>query len=63
MRLDDKVTVVCTDTDKALEGRVVRIKGARVDVAIGELLISLNQTKPGFWVGSRAGMEFTIRAR
>jgi hypothetical protein len=33
-----------------------------VDVSIGELLISLRRAKPGLWVGSKAGMEFTIKA-
>lgn len=60
MRLDDKVTVTCTDTDKTMPGTVIRMKGDWVDVEVGELLIGLRRAKPGLWVGSKAGMEFTI---
>ncbi|MDA0340853.1 MAG: hypothetical protein O3B74_04550 [Proteobacteria bacterium] len=60
MRLDDQVTVTCTDTDKAMPGTVVRMRGEWVDVEVGELLISLRRAKPGLWVGSKAGMEFVI---
>ena len=60
MRLDDKVTVTCTDTDKTMPGTVIRMKGDWVDVEVGELMISLKRAKPGLWVGAKAGMEFTI---
>ena len=42
MRLDEQVTVTCTDTAKAMLGTVVRLKGNWVDVSVGDLLISLN---------------------
>ncbi len=61
MRLDDKVTVTCTDTDKTMPGKVVRLRGDWVDVAVGELLISLRKAKADLWVGTKAGMEFTTR--
>jgi hypothetical protein len=61
MRLDDQVTVTCTDTDKTMPGTVVRMKGEWVDVEVGELMISLKKAKPGLWVGSKAGMEFIIQ--
>jgi hypothetical protein len=60
MRLDDQVTVTCTDTDKSMPGTVVRMNGEWLDIAVGDLLISLRKAKPGLWVGSKAGMEFTI---
>ena len=63
MRLDERVTVTCTDTDKTMPGTVVRMQGDRAEVAIGDLTITLRRAKPGLWVGTRAGMEFTIRAR
>ncbi len=62
MRLDDQVTVTCTDTDKEMPGTVVRMRGEWVDVSVSELMISLRRAKPGLWVGSKAGMEFTINA-
>jgi hypothetical protein len=60
MHLDEVISVACTDTGKSLPGTVVRMRGDWVDVSIGDLLISLKRTKPGLWVGSRAGMEFVI---
>jgi len=61
MRLDDKVTVTCTDTDKTMPGSMVRMRGEWVDVEVGELMISLRKAKAGLWVGSKAGMEFTVQ--
>lgn len=63
MRLDETVTVICTDTDREMRGTVVRLNGDRAEVTIGDLLIGLRRTKPGLWVGSRAGMEFVVRSR
>ena len=63
MRLDDQVTVTCTDNDKEMRGTVVRLQGDRAEVSVGELLITLRRSKPGLWVGNRAGMEFVVRAR
>jgi hypothetical protein len=62
MRLDDQVSVTCTDTDKTMPGTIIRMRGEWVDVEIGELMISLRRAKPGLWVGSKAGMEFTINS-
>lgn len=61
MRLDDQVTVTCTDNDRTMRGTVVRLQGDRADVSIGDLLITLRRSKPGMWVGNRAGMEFVVR--
>ncbi len=63
MRLDQRVTVTCTDTDKTMPGTVVRVQGDRAEVSIGDLDLTMRRTKPGLWVGNRAGMEFTIRER
>lgn len=62
MRLNDAVTVTCTDTDKTMRGTVVRLQGDRADVSVGDLLIGLRRAKPGIWVGSRAGMEFVVKS-
>ncbi len=61
MRLDDAVTVDCTDTDKSMPGKIVRMRGDWIDVAVGQLMISLRKTKPGLWVGNQSGMEFVVR--
>lgn len=63
MRLDEAVTVTCTDTDKTMQGTVVRLNGERAEVTVGDLLIGLRRTKPGLWVGTRAGMEFVVKSR
>ena len=63
MRLDQRVTVTCTDTDKTMPGTVVRVQGDRAEVSIGDLDLTMRRTKPGLWVGKRAGMEFTIQER
>lgn len=62
MRLDDQITVTCTDTDKDMPGTVVRIKGEFIDIAVGDLLLNLKRARPGIWVGSKAGMEFVVKA-
>ena len=43
MRLDQSVTVTCTDTDKEMTGTVVRLRGDFVDVAVGSLILNLNR--------------------
>ena len=63
MRLDEQVTVTCTDNDKTMRGTVVRLQGDRAEVTVGDLLITLRRSKPGVWVGNRAGMEFVVKGR
>ncbi len=61
MRLDEQVTVTCTDNDRTMRGTVVRLQGDRAEVSVGDLMIVLRRSKPGLWVGTRAGMEFVVR--
>ncbi|WPZ36381.1 hypothetical protein T8K17_09555 [Thalassobaculum sp. OXR-137] len=63
MRLDDTVTVECTDTDQKLDAQVVRMQGDRVDVMVSGLILSLRRTKPGIYVGTRSGMEFVLKTK
>ena len=63
MRLDDTVTVECTDTDQKMDAQVVRMQGDRVDVMVSGLILSLRRTKPGIYVGNRSGMEFVLKTR
>ena len=61
MRLDQQVTVTCTDTEKQMTGTVVRRRGDFVDIAVDGLILNLKCVKPGLWVGQQAGMEFVAR--
>lgn len=63
MRLDDTVTVECTDTDQKMDAQVVRMQGDRVDVMVSGLILSLKRTKPGIYVGNRSGMEFVLKTK
>jgi hypothetical protein len=62
MRIDDTVTVTCTDNDKTMPGTIVRMRRDHIDVQVGELLISFRQRKPGIFVGSLHGMEFVVKS-
>ena len=61
MHLDQKVTVVCTDRDTETEGKIVRMYGNGIDVEISGTIIKLKKTKPNFYVGSMAGLEFLVK--
>lgn len=63
MRLDDTVTIECTDTDQKLDAQVVRMQGDRVDVMVSGLILSLRRTRPGIYVGTRSGMEFVLKTK
>jgi len=45
-------------------GKIVRIQGNRVDVALdqGGFLISLYMKKPGLYVGNQSGLEFVMQS-
>ena len=61
MHLDQKVTVVCTDRDTESEGKIIRMYGNRIDVEVSGTIIKLKKTKPNFYVGSMAGLEFLVK--
>lgn len=61
MRLDDIVSVTCTDTDKTEQGKVVRLGRDRADIMIGPAVIQFKMTKPGFYIGTLHGLEFTMQ--
>ena len=60
MHLDQKVTVICTDRDTESEGKIVRMYGNGIDVEVSGTIIKLKKTKPNFYVGSMAGLEFLV---
>jgi hypothetical protein len=65
LTLDARVQVTCTETDHVAPATIVRIQGKRVDVVFdhvgGDIIISMVMQKPGLYVGSRSGLEFTMR--
>ena len=65
LTLDARVQLTCTETDQVAPATIVRIQGNRVDVALdhggGDIIISMVMQKPGLYVGSRSGLEFTMR--
>ena len=61
MHLDQKVTVVCTDRETESEGKIVRMYGNGIDVEVSGTIVKLKKTKPNFYVGSMAGLEFVVK--
>lgn len=61
MHLDQKVIIFCTDRDTKSEGKIVRINNIGIDVEISGTIIKLKKQKPNFYVGSMAGLEFTVK--
>ena len=61
MHLDQKVTVVCTDRDTESEGKIIRMYGNGIDVEVSGTIIKFKKTKPNFYVGSMAGLEFLVK--
>ena len=61
MYLDQKVKVECTDYDTHNDGKIIRIYGNGIDVEVSGMIIKLKKTKPNFYVGSMAGLEFVVK--
>ena len=65
LTLDARVQLTCTETDQVAPATVLRIQGNRVDVVLdqggGDIIVSMVMQKPGLYVGSRSGLEFTMR--
>jgi hypothetical protein len=64
LTLDARVQLTCTETDQVAPATILRIQGNRVDVVLdqggGDIIISMLMQKPGLYVGSRSGLEFTM---
>ena len=67
LTLDARVQVTCTETDHVATATIVRIQGNRVDVVLDQsgvdIIITMIMQKPGLYVGSRSGLEFTMRTQ
>ena len=61
MYLDQKVKVDCTDHDTQNDGKIIRIYANGIDVEVSGTIIKLKKTKPNFYVGSMAGLEFVVK--
>ena len=61
MYLDQTVTVNCTDRDTQNDGKIIRIYQNGIDVEVSGTIIKLKRTKPNFYVGSMAGLEFFVK--
>ena len=65
LALDARVQLTCTETDQVAPATIVRVQGNRVDEVLdqggGDIIISMVMQKPGLYVGSRSGLEFTMR--
>jgi hypothetical protein len=65
LTLDSRVELTCTENEQIALATILRIQGNRVDVALdqggGDIIISMVMQKPGLYVGSRSGLEFTMR--
>ena len=64
LSLDKEVDLTCIETDKVAKGKILRMQGNSVDVALdqGGLVVSLYMKKPGLYVGSQSGLEFVMRS-
>ena len=60
MHLDQKVVVTCTDNDTTSNGKIIRILPNGIDIEVSGTIIKLKKTKPNLYVGSMAGLEFTV---
>ena len=61
MHLDQKVTVTGTDNDTRSNGKIIRILPNGIDIEVSGTIIKLKKRKPNLYVGSMAGLEFTVK--
>ena len=61
MHLDQKVVVTCTDNDTTSNAKIIRILPNGIDIEVSGTIIKLKKTKPNLYVGSMAGLEFTVK--
>ena len=60
MRLEQEIWVHCTDTEKRVKGKVVRLFKGGLDVAIEGSIIKMYLKRNNIYVGSFHGLEFTF---
>lgn len=63
MRFDyneEYVNVVCTDTDRTAEARVLDDHNGRLRVDMQGLVLTFKRVTPGLYATNHSGLEFTI---
>ena len=60
MRLEQEIWIHCTETDKRVKGKVVRLYKGGLDVAIEGSIIKMYLKRNNIYVGSLHGLEFTF---
>ena len=60
MRIDQEILIHCTDTEKDVKGKVIRLYRGGLDVAVQNAIIKLKLKKNNLYVGNLHGLEFTF---
>ena len=60
MVIDQEILINCTDNDKKVNGKVIRLFKGGLDVAIENTIIKMNLRKNNIYVGNLHGLEFTF---
>ena len=60
MVIDQEILINCTDIDKKVYGKVIRLFKGGLDVAIENTIIKMNLRKNNIYVGNLHGLEFTF---
>ena len=60
MVIDQEILINCTDNDKKVNGKVIRLFRGGLDVAIENTIIKMSLRKNNIYVGNLHGLEFTF---
>ena len=60
MVIDQEIIINCTDNDKKVNGKVIRLFRGGLDVAIENTIIKMYLRKNNIYVGNLHGLEFTF---
>lgn len=61
MKLDQVVSVYCTDLEKHTDATIVRLERNSVTVDLKGILLKFYLTKPNLYIANHSGMEFVLR--
>lgn len=62
MKLDDIVSVYCTDLDRSAEGVIMRIGKEKINIDVQGLLLTFHKIKNNVYVANHSGMEFVYKS-
>ena len=60
MVIDQEILINCTDNDKKVNGKVIRLFRGGLDVAIENTIIKMKLRKNNVYVGNFHDLEFTF---